>query len=226
LLNYCVNNGVKRLIFASTAAVYGIIEGSSASENMVCKPNSPYGASKLSVENYLNAYSMTYGLEVVALRYFNVYGTRQRFSDYSGVITTFINKMLRGERPTIFGDGTQVRDFVHVSDIVRANMLAMESQNGIRESFNVASGKATSIIELVQIIKDLLREEEVDCHFAPPRPGDMKFGLASIDKIRQMLGYKPQFSMQIGLQEVIDSAIREASHELQVAHVSTSGEVV
>ena len=225
LLNYCVKSGVKRLVFASTAAVYGIVEGASASEKMICKPNSPYGASKLSVENYLNAYSMTYGLEVVALRYFNVFGTRQRFSDYSGVITTFINKLLKGERPLIYGDGTQVRDFVHVKDIVHANMLAMDTACAVRETFNVASGKATSIIDLAQIIGALLGHEKTECLFTDPRPGDMKFGLASIDKIHNMLGYAPKFSMQAGLREVIDSAARMIS-SLPLAQLSRTGEVV
>ncbi|MEO9321144.1 MAG: NAD-dependent epimerase/dehydratase family protein [Nitrososphaera sp.] len=209
LLNFCVSRGVKRLVFASTAAVYGIIEGSSASEAMSCRPNSPYGASKLSVENYLNAYHMTYGLEVVALRYFNVYGRRQRLSDYSGVITTFVNKMLQGENPVIYGDGTQVRDFVHVEDIVQANMLAMDSQSAVGEVFNVASGRATSILELVQAIKGLIGYTDVTCQFMPSRAGDMKFGVASIDKIQRVLGYKPRFAVQEGLKSVIEAARRE-----------------
>lgn len=206
LLNYCVKAGVKRFIFASSAAVYGILE-SKASEDMVCRPNSPYGAGKLAVESYLHAYRRTYGLETVMLRYFNVYGRRQRYSDYSGVITVFINKLLRGERPTIFGDGLQVRDFVHVEDIVQANMLAMESANAVGEIFNVASGRETSILDLVQIIKELVGADDIDHQFAPPRPGDMKFGLASVDKIRAILGYDPKVRMQYGLKSLIESTV-------------------
>jgi UDP-glucose 4-epimerase len=213
LLNYCVKAGVKRFIFASSAAVYGILE-SKATEDMACRPNSPYGAGKLAVEDYLHAYRRTYGLETVMLRYFNVYGRRQRYSDYSGVITVFINKLLEGERPTIFGDGMQVRDFVHVEDIVQANMLAMESANAVGEMFNVASGKATSILELVKIVKDLVEAGGIDHQFEPPRQGDMKLGLASIDKIRAVLGYDAKVQMQQGLKGVIESISK-----LQVAKI-------
>lgn len=213
LLNYSVKVGVKRFIFASSAAVYGILE-SKATESMACRPNSPYGAGKLAVEDYLHAYRRTYGLETVMLRYFNVYGRRQRYSDYSGVITVFINNLLEGERPTIYGDGLQVRDFVHVEDIVQANMLAMESANAIGEMFNVASGRATSILDLVRIVKELVGTAGIDPQFAPPRPGDMKLGLASIDKIRAVLGYDPKIHMQYGLKGLIESISK-----LQVAKI-------
>lgn len=204
LLNYCVKAGVKRFIFASSAAVYGMLE-SRAIEDMVCRPNSPYGAGKLAVENYLHAYRHTYGLETVMLRYFNVYGSRQRYSDYSGVITVFINKLMEGERLTIFGDGLQVRDFVHVEDIVQANMLAMESTNAVGEMFNVASGKETSILELARILKELMGVVSIENQFALPRPGDMKLGLASIDKIRAVLGFDAKVQMQRGLKSLIKS---------------------
>jgi nucleoside-diphosphate-sugar epimerase len=204
LLNYCVRAGVKRFIFASSAAVYGILEGK-AIEDMMCRPNSPYGAGKLAIEDYLHAYMQSYGLETVMLRYFNVYGRRQRYSDYSGVITIFINKLLEDERPTIFGDGLQVRDFVHVDDIVQANMLAMESANAVGEMFNVASGKPTSILELVKIVKELVRDTDIKPQFAPSRLGDMKLGLASIDKIQAVLGYNAKVQMHQGLKGLIES---------------------
>jgi UDP-glucose 4-epimerase len=151
------------------------------------------------------------------LRYFNVYGRRQRYSDYSGVITVFINKLLRGERPTIFGDGLQVRDFVHVEDIVQANMIAMESANAVGEMFNVASGRATSILDLVQIIKDLVGAAGIEHQFAQPRPGEL--GLASIDKIRAVLGYDSKVQLQHGLKSLIESAVKP-----QIAKIRT-GEV-
>jgi UDP-glucose 4-epimerase len=215
LLNYCVKSGVKRFIFASSAAVYGILEGK-ATEDITCRPNSPYGAGKLAVEDYLHAYGRTYGLETVMLRYFNVYGKRQLYSDYSGVITIFVNKLLDSERPVIFGNGLQVRDFVHVDDIVQANMLAMESANAVGEMFNVASGKATSILELVKIVKELMGATDIENQFAPPRLGDTKLGLASIDKIRTVLGYDAKVQMQQGLKGVIESI-----SNLQVAKIRT-----
>jgi UDP-glucose 4-epimerase len=220
LLNYCVRAGVKRFIFASSAAVYGILEGK-AIEDMMCRPNSPYGAGKLAIEDYLHAYMQSYGLETVMLRYFNVYGRRQRYSDYSGVITIFINKLLEGERPTIFGDGLQVRDFVHVDDIVQGNMLAMESANAVGEMFNVASGKPTSILELVKIVKELVRDTDIKPQFAPSRPGDIKLGLASIDKIRAVLGYDAKIQMQQGLQGLIESIAK-----LPVAKIHSAAEAI
>lgn len=219
LLNYCVKAGVKRFIFASSAAVYGILE-SRATETMVCRPNSPYGASKLAVEDYLHAYRRTYGLETVMLRYFNVYGRRQRYSDYSGVITVFANKLFAGERLTIHGDGKQVRDFVHVKDIVQANMLAMESANAVGEMFNVASGKATSILDLAEIIKNMVGSIGVENVFSPPRPGDMKLGLASIDKIKAALNYNVKVHIEQGLEELIESISKP-----QIARIRTAEEV-
>jgi UDP-glucose 4-epimerase len=207
LLNYSLKAGVKKFIFASSAAVYGILHAD-ATENMSCRPNSPYGASKLAVEDYLHAYWHTYGLETVMLRYFNVYGKRQRYSDYSGVITVFINRLLAGQKPTIFGDGLQVRDFVHVEDIAQANMLAMTSSNAVGEAFNVASGNATSILELAQIIKKLMGASHIADIFSPPRPADTKFGIASIDKIKTVLGFQPKIQLYNGLRGIIESAIK------------------
>ena len=220
LLNYCVKAGIKRFIFASSAAVYGILE-SKAIETIVCRPNSPYGASKLAIEDYLHAYRLTYGLETVMLRYFNVYGKRQRYSDYSGVITIFVKKLLDGDSLTIFGDGTQVRDFVHVNDIVQANMLAMESDNAVGEMFNVGSGKITSILELAEMLKNLVGVAHTDNIFAPHRPGDMKLPkegeLASIDKIKALLGYEAKVQMMQGLRGVIESM-----NKPQIQHIRTA----
>lgn len=219
ILNYCVKAGVKRLIFASSAAIYGIIEDK-AVEDMVGRPSSPYGASKLAVEDYLHAYRHSYGLETVALRYFNVYGKRQRYSDYSGVITIFANKILDGERPTVYGDGMQVRDFVHVDDIVQANMLAMESHVAIGESFNVASGKATSILELFSMIRELIGSTSLENIFAPTRVGDMKLGLASIDKIKSALGFAPKTRMREGLAEVIEHLNKPQAPKIRAGEVA------
>ena len=204
LMNFCVDKNVKRFVFASSAAVYGVI-GSAASENMVCKPFSPYGASKLCIENYLNAYHQTYGLKCTSLRYFNVYGPRQKLSDYSGVITIFINKLLEREQPTIHGDGLQVRDFVFVRDIVMANILAMESERSVGESFNVASGNTISIKNLLDILQDITKTKDVGHQYGPSRAGDVRAGLASIEKIKNHLDYTPKTSMHDGLEEVVNS---------------------
>lgn len=204
LMNFCVNKGIKRFIFASSAAVYGLMGKFPASEEQLCKPLSPYGASKLAIENYIHAYGKTYGLGTVVLRYFNIYGPRQKNNDYSGVITIFINKMLRSEKPIIYGDGLQVRDFINVRDIARANMLSMESKNAEGRIFNVASGIPLTILQILETIKVLSGQQKVKHSYAPPREGDMGFALASIKKIQDSLGFVPKVSLQDGLKEVIE----------------------
>jgi len=205
LMNLCINTKAKRLVFASTAAVYGRVSNPPASEENLCFPTSPYGASKLSVENYLSAYRSSYGLETVVLRYFNVYGPRQRMNDdYSGVITIFAKKLLQRQIPTIFGDGRQSRDFVNVKDVVNANMLAMESKAAIGETFNVATGRSVSILELLESLKFVTGTPEIRPQFAPPRPGDVRVGSASISKISGMLGYRPAVTLSQGLAALVD----------------------
>lgn len=202
IMNFCVANKVRRLVFASSAAVYGIIKGK-ASEESVCRPYSPYGATKLAVEDYLSAYYHTYGLETVALRYFNVFGPRQKLNDYSGVITIFINQLMNKQTPTIFGDGLQTRDFINVKDIVQANMLCMDSKNAAGEIFNVATGKPTSILELLLTIKSITGTEKISHKFDPPRPGDVKFGLANAEKIMKTIGFAPKITVSGGLADVV-----------------------
>ncbi|HKC79110.1 MAG TPA: GDP-mannose 4,6-dehydratase, partial [Nitrosopumilaceae archaeon] len=183
---------------------YGVIKDRNASEGMVCKPFSPYGASKLAIEDYLAAYHNTYGLETVALRYFNVFGSRQTLNDYSGVITVFTNQLLRKEIPTVHGDGKQVRDFVHVRDIVQANMLAMESQNAVGDVFNVATRRSVSIIELLETLKEITKTTKIQHRYGPQRPGDVRFGLANIDKIKNILGYDAKITLKDGLAELTE----------------------
>jgi UDP-glucose 4-epimerase len=203
VMNFCLKSNVRRLVFASSAAVYGVIHGK-ASEESLCRPSSPYGASKLAVEDYLSAFHASYGLETVALRYFNVYGPRQRFNNgYSGVITIFANQLLNGLTPTVFGDGRQTRDFVNVADIVGANMLAAESPAAPGGSFNVASGRSVSILELLESLAAVTGRRDVRPEFAPPRRGDVRSGAASILKIRAELGYRPAVTLPKGLSTLI-----------------------
>ncbi len=204
VMTYCLKKGVKRFVFASSASAYGIVIGKPASEELICRPFTPYGASKLAIENYLDAYQATYGLETVSLRYFNVFGPRQKINDYSGVITVFINQLLRRVSPTIYGDGQQTRDFVHVSDVVNANMLAMKSKNAVGETFNVANGNSTSVLNLLMILKEITKTEDIEHKFAQTRPGDVKFGLAAIDKIRKSLEFEPKILISEGLAGVVE----------------------
>jgi UDP-glucose 4-epimerase len=205
VLNFCRKAKVRRVVFASSAAVYGVVDGVPAAEDMLCHPSSPYGASKLAVEDYLSAYHKTYGLETVALRYFNVYGPRQAFNNgYSGVITIFANRILGGSSPTIFGDGGQTRDFVSVGDIVQANLLAAESPAAAGQAFNVASGRSVSIIELLECLESVAGSPNIAPTFAPTRPGDVRSGTASISKIMTALGYKPRVTLLEGLSALLE----------------------
>ena len=204
VMDFCVRRRVRRLIFASSAAVYGSVRDAPSSEEQLCSPASPYGSSKLAVECYLNSYYKTYGLETVGLRYFNVYGPRQSVNDYSGVITVFANALAQRRAPTIYGDGAQSRDFVFVGDVAQANMLAMASDEAAGKVFNVASGSSTTILELLEVLEDLLGERDLKPLFAPQRAGDVRFGRASISKIQSVLGYHPNSSLREGLSRTID----------------------
>lgn len=204
VMNFCVSRNIKRFVFASSAAVYGKLQNQKASEDLICWPASPYGASKLAAEDYLKAYQQTYDFEPVILRYFNVYGPRQLMNDYSGVITIFINQLLRRESPTIFGDGNQVRDFIHVQDIVQANMLAMENENASGKIFNVATGNSMSVLELLNTLKEITKTENIDHKFGPTREGDVKFALAGIDKIKNTLSFSHTISSTEGLKQVVE----------------------
>jgi UDP-glucose 4-epimerase len=135
-----------------------------------------------------------------------VYGPRQAMSDYSGVITLFVNRILRREPVTIYGDGKQTRDFVNVRDIVQANMLAVEDDAAVDGVFNVASGSSTSILQLLEILKSAARAGDLKQTFAPVRAGDVRFGNASIEKIESTLGYRRSVSMEEGLDELLRSA--------------------
>jgi UDP-glucose 4-epimerase len=204
VMAFCVSRRIKRLVFASSAAVYGALNDVPASEDLVCAPASPYGASKLAVEVYLTAFYQTYGLETVGLRYFNVYGSRQKMNDYSGVITVFANKILQRANPVIYGDGLQTRDFVRVKDIVNANMLAMVSGSAAGQVFNVASGRTTNLLQLVDALREIIGGDNIEPIFEPSRKGDVRSGAASISKIEKVLGYRPSVSLVDGLEDVVN----------------------
>jgi UDP-glucose 4-epimerase len=215
VMAFCVSRKIRRMIFASSAAVYGVLNDVPASEDLVCAPASPYGASKLAVEAYLAAFYQSYGLETVGLRYFNVYGSRQKVSDYSGVITVFANKILERRNPVIYGDGLQTRDFVHVGDIVEANMLAMVSGSAAGQMFNVASGRTTNLLQLVDTLKEIIGGDGIEPIFEPSRKGDVRSGTASISKIERLLGYRPSVSLMEGLVEVVNE-LGEAKGAIEV----------
>lgn len=206
LLKASVDLGVKRVVFASSAAVYGETSRPGKSETMATSPFSPYGVSKLAAENYTRSFYKLYGLETVSLRYFNVYGPRQSFDvncAYGGVITISLNRLMRNMPPIIYGDGEQTRDFVYVEDIVDANMLALNTKEGLGDSFNVGSGTRVSINYIVQVLKGLLKKEKVQNTYTDARIGDVRHGYANIGKASKLLGYNPRFSLEDGLSRLV-----------------------
>jgi UDP-glucose 4-epimerase len=191
-----------RFVFASSAAVYGRPERVPVVEADPTEPLSPYGLQKLAGDRYARMYEDLYGLEVVPLRYFNVYGPGQTGGDYAGVITAFLDRLRAGEPPVIHGDGTQSRDFVHVSDIVRANLLAATT-DATGEAYNVATGDAITIRELADLLVDVTGVD-VEPEHGPAREGDIDESRADISKARDRLGYEPETSLREGLTDLVE----------------------
>ena len=198
LLESAVKNKVKKIIFSSTGgAIYGEVEKKSgADENHPQEPISPYAITKRSVEMYLHAYKILYGLTYTALRYGNVYGPRQDPLGEAGVIAIFCGKMLKGEQPTIFGDGKQLRDYVYVGDVAQANLIALTQ--GDNQIYNVGTGKGVSVNELFAHLKDIMKFEK-DAIYAPPRQGELFRSVLNYKKIKKELGWKPKINIKKGL---------------------------
>jgi UDP-N-acetylglucosamine 4-epimerase len=205
LLKACLDSNVKRFIFASSAAAYGDSKPAKKSENTLCKPISPYAVSKLAAENYVKVFNELYGLETVSLRYFNMYGPRQvSGSSCSGVITVFVNRLLSGQPPIIYGDGTQTRDFVHVDDVVSANMLALKNKNAVGEVLIIATGIATSVCELAERLQEVTNTKRLKPIFAEPRAGDIEHCSADISKAEKLLGFHPKIRLVDGLSSLVE----------------------
>jgi len=197
----------KRFIYASSAAIYGDTQPPLKREDMTLGPTSPYGVSKLAAENYVKIFRKVYGLETVSLRYFNVYGPRQRFDiqcAYGGAITIFINRLLRNMPPIIYGDGEQTRDFVYVEDVVEASMLALNSKNAVGEAFNIATGTNVSVNEVANTLKEIMNRKALKTIHTEPRPTDIRHGYADISKAKRILGFHPKVSLKEGLVKLVD----------------------
>jgi UDP-glucose 4-epimerase len=204
LLRAAVEAKVDRFVYASSSSVYGDTETLPKKESMGTVPSSPYGTSKLAAENYCRVFAKVYGLKTVSLRYFNVYGPRQKAGFYSGVIPTFIRRAREGKRPIVYGDGLQTRDFTFVEDVVEANFLSLTSSE-IKggEVYNVAAGGTISVNELALTVTGLLGRPELKPEHSEPRKGDIRASYADISKAREELGYRPKFSLAQGLTETI-----------------------
>jgi nucleoside-diphosphate-sugar epimerase len=197
-------NNIKKVVLASSCAVYGDDPDIPKHENMNPKPQSPYAVQKLSGEFYARLYFDLYGLETVCLRYFNVYGPRQDpSSPYSGVISIFMTKASSKKTPVIYGDGNQYRDFIFVKDVVRFNLLAASEDEAIGKTFNVGTGTVTRINRLWEMIQRL-EGFNIEPEYERARPGDIRESVASIDYAKKTLGFEPEYSFEKGLKETFD----------------------
>jgi UDP-glucose 4-epimerase len=196
--------GVKRVVFASSSSVYGNATESPVHEELPVLPISPYGVSKVACEHYARVFSALYGMDIVGLRYFNVFGPRQDpESQYAAVIPIFITRMLRGERPPVHGNGRQSRDFSFIENVVTANLLACKAEGSIAGVYNAACGLETSILGLVALINDILGMR-IDPVFQPNREGDIRRSCADVSRALRAFGYKPRISVGEGLKQTVD----------------------
>lgn len=198
------DEGVRRVVYASSSSVYGDTPTLPKDEGMPPAPLSPYAATKLAGEAYCRAFASVYGLETVSLRFFNVFGPRQDpTSEYAAVVPKFVTSMLAGSAPVIFGDGRQTRDFTFVANVVDACMLAASAgAEAVGEAINVGCGVRLSLLELVSMLNGVLRTS-IEPLFAPPRDGDVRDSEASIDKAKRLLGYEPIVAARDGLAEAV-----------------------
>jgi len=204
VLRASVEAGVKRLVFASSSACYGDEPNLPKREGVEGKLLSPYAVSKFAGEKYLQVFTLTYGLETVTLRYFNVFGPRQDpFSQYAAVVPLFITKILRGEPPTIFGDGRQSRDFTYVANVVEANLLACTAPGASGGVFNIACADRVTVNDLAEKINRNLGTSVRPVH-VDPRPGDIKHSFADISAAERVLKYRPLVGFDEGLNKTIN----------------------
>ncbi len=204
LLDACRHAGVRRVVYAASSSCYGNQPDMPKTESSPLTVLSPYAAAKLAGELYCEAFAASYSLETVRLRYFNVFGPRQDpGSPYSAVIPLFVSALLDGRRPTIFGDGSQSRDFTHVDNVVEANVRAAEAPGVSGRVYNVACGDSLSVRELLQSICEMLGKP-FDPNFAPPRTGDVLHSWADISAARRDLKYEPVTDMTTGLRQTVE----------------------
>jgi nucleoside-diphosphate-sugar epimerase len=208
VLDAARREGVDRVVLACSCAAYGDAPEQPKHEGMLPRPISPYAAQKVACELYAQTYTRAYGLACVGLRFFNVYGPRQDpKSDYAAAIPRFVTRLLTAQQPIVFGDGLQTRDFVHVSDVVRANLLAATAEKAPGEIVNVASGKSNSLVELIALIRQAIGPEAANLQIEhqAERPGDLRASSADLAKARAVLGYEPRISLAEGLAGVVAS---------------------
>lgn len=203
--------GVKRFVYAASSSTYGDSKGLPKVEDIIGKPLSPYAITKYVNELYADVFSKTYGIETIGLRYFNVFGRRQDPNGaYAAVIPKFVGQLMKGESPTINGDGNYSRDFTYIDNVVQANILSLiaEKPEALNTVYNVAYGDRNTLNDLVGYLKEYLSEfdskiKDIEVKHGPNRMGDIPHSLASVEKAKELLNYNPQYSLQKGLKEAV-----------------------
>lgn len=198
-------SNVKKIVVSSSAAIYGELKEYPITEKHPVEPDSPYGCSKLCEEKLSLSYAKMYNMDIICLRYFNVYGPNQRYDAYGSVIPIFVSNMINNKPIIIYGDGEQTRDFVSVYDVVQANIKAASVSN-IRGAFNIGSGKSTTINQIAEIIT---KENKIDVIYEPERIGEVKDSLADITSAHSNLDYTPSIKLEEGMIEYINWAKKE-----------------
>jgi UDP-glucose 4-epimerase len=199
-----IKHDVNRIVFASSSSVYGNQGSGRMRETAPRRPITPYGVSKLAGEEYCRVFHNSHGLPTISLRYFNVYGERQSSNPYSGVIAIFAKQLANRRRPIIYGNGSQTRDFVHVSDVARANLLALQSSRGLGEAFNIGTGRAISILQLHQMLSELVGRTHLKPIFRAHRPGDIRNSCADMRSTERILRFRTEVELRNGLHDLID----------------------
>ncbi|MHA1147614.1 MAG: SDR family NAD(P)-dependent oxidoreductase [Promethearchaeota archaeon] len=202
ILNAALKNDVKKVVFASSSSVYGDTPTLPKHEEMARWPISPYGTAKLACEQYMKVYNHVYGLNTTSLRYFNVYGPRQRDSPYSGVLAIWLGRIIRNQNLIIFGDGTQSRDFTYIKDVIKANILLAE-HDAPGEIINCACGSPISLTDLARLMLKLTNREDLKIEYTDPRPGDILHSYGDLTKAKKLLHFEADYNQEEGLRDYL-----------------------
>jgi len=195
---------VKRFVYAASSSAYGDTPTLPKVETMPCMPLSPYAAAKLVGEYYCSVFSKVFGLQTISLRYFNVFGPHQDpTSQYAAAIPAFVTAILKGQPPTVYGDGQQSRDFTYIDNVVHANLLAARAKRTAGEVINIACGEAVTVNEIISMI-NAMTHNNIKPKYEPTRPGDVKHSLADINLAKKLIGFEPVVSFKAGLELAID----------------------
>ena len=215
ILNAARRMDVEKIIFASSSSVYGDTPTLPKREDMRRLPISPYGVAKLASEAYMQVYHQVYGLKTTSLRYFNVFGPRQRDSPYSGVIAIWLGNIIRDDDLIVFGDGKNSRDFTYIKDVVQANILTAE-HDAPGEILNIGANMPITLTELAKVMLKITNKEHLNIIYTDPRPGDIIHSYADISKAMELIKFKPQYNQEQGLKDYFKWYINKYGIDLQI----------